>query len=116
MSDKTLTERIKNIRSESEEYFYLGSAFIDDREKAEAFALVMLKTVKLKQIAELEAQIRLCESGMKYNVKIDYEDWEDAPGYEMGIRKANEGRKKTHEQAIAELKKDIEAIGLNIIR
>ena len=115
MEDKTLAERIKNIRSECEEYFYMGSAFIDDKEKAEAFALVMLKTVKQKHITELEAQIRLCDSGMNYHSKFEV-DWEHSYGYEMGIQKANEGRKKTHEEAIAELKKDIEAIDLNIIR
>lgn len=105
--DKTLNDRIKNVRSECEEYFYMGSAFIDDKEQAEKFAKVALKNHKLTMIAFLEAQIKLCNSGMNYSCDIH--------GFELGIRTANKGRKKTHEEQIAELRKDIELLELNIL-
>lgn len=113
MPDKTLNDRIKAVRSECEEYFYMGSAFIDDKDKASAFAQVVLKDIKLKKISELKAQINLCENGITYKSKE--RNWEHAFGYDLGIQTANKSRKKTHEEAIAELTADIEILELNIL-
>ena len=106
------------MRSEAEEIFYASGCYFDDNQKenVEKLAVGMLKLLKQKEIAVHTEFIKYCEKGTQYETNPDciFSNKYNR-GYEKGIHAANEARKKTHEGAIAELKKDIEVLELNLL-
>lgn len=103
------------MRSECEELFYTCGAYFDltDKDKAEKLAVDMLVSMKQREIIVHNNIINLCVKGIEY--KTNEYDGKFMRGYTSGIRAANEGRKKTHEDYIAELTKDIEILKLNLL-
>lgn len=115
MSEPTLKTQIQHLRTEAETLFYTCGAFFETEEKskAEKLAVKILIARKEREIDIHNEVIKLCEKAMNDNSKDSGGSF--ISGYMSGIHVANGARKKTHQNFISDLKKDIEILNLNLL-
>lgn len=108
MIETTLQQRMTTVRSMCKEFFYMVSPYVEDKEQAEKLAQVLAKN-QMKQNIDLHNKfITLCDKSNEYK---SY--WKKA--YDTGIQAANGARKKTHEDDIKDLTKNIEVIDTHVL-